>query len=177
MLTELNSNLLYLVPVMLLAGLAVVLYVVKTRRNAAGGVRGKVSDDTAATEEEAASAEGEVVLPVGSGHVNALVMDTTQRSFGRRTVILQPGKNYGRQWRYGTDLVYWLYVAKEGLKPVVPPEDLTHPPSELYEALQTKADVETVFGPRAKPADKVRIGLLVAAACVALFLMYLSAST
>jgi len=177
MLTELNSNLLYLVPVVLLAAVAIAVYVVKTRRNAAGGVRGKVSDDTAAAKEEPAGAKGEVVLPVGSGPINALVMDTTPRSFGRRTVVLQPGKNYGRQWRYGTDLVYWLYVTKEGLKPVVPPEDLTHPPSELYEALQTKADVETVFGPRAKPVDKVRIGLLVAAACVALFLMYLSASS
>jgi len=177
MLTELNGNPLYLVPVVLLAGLAIAVYVVKTRRSAAGGARGKVSDDTTAAEEGPASAEGEVVLPVGSGHVNALVMDTTQRSFGRRTVTLQSGKNYGRQWRYGTDLVYWLYVTKEGLKPVVPPEDLTHPPSELYEALQTKADVETVFGPRARPADRIRIGLLVAAACVALFLMYLSAST
>jgi len=177
MLTELNGNPLYLVPVVLLAAVAIVLYIAKTRRNAAGSVRGKVSDDTTAATEEPAGTEGEVVLPVGSGRINALVMDTTQRSFGRRTVMMQPGKNYGRQWRYGTDLVYWLYVTKEGLKSVVPPEDLTHPPSELYEALQTKADVETVFGPRAKPADKVRIGLLVAAACVALFLMYLSAST
>ena len=91
--------------------------------------------------------------------------------------MLAPGKDYGRQCRYGTNLVFCLEIGSDNeLRPVVPPVVLNHPPSELYEALQTEDDVLTVLGPQTKPGDKIRLGWLIAAARVALFLMYLSAS-
>ena len=51
---------------------------------------------------------------------------------------------------------------------------MTHPTSEVYEALQTKEDIKEVFGNHDEGENKLKIGMLVLAACVALFLMFMA---
>ena len=51
---------------------------------------------------------------------------------------------------------------------------MDHPTSEVYEAIQTKDDVKEVFGDHDESDNKLKIGMLVLAACVALFLMFMA---
>lgn len=117
----------------------------------------------------------EVLLKSETGLVNALVEDVKARSTGKRWVKMQPGKDYGRQWQYDGALFFWLVREINGvLYPVLPQEDFNHSTAELYEALQTRDDMYEVLGPQSHDSDKIRLGLLVAACIVALFLMYLA---
>jgi len=110
-----------------------------------------------------------------TGVINARIYDPAKRSRAYRHVELIPGKNYGRQWLCGTYRVFALKVGTGGLEPVVPPSDMGHPTSELYEALQTKDDVAEVLGNKNNESKNIKIGLLVLAAIVALFLMFMKA--
>lgn len=109
------------------------------------------------------------------GVINARIYNTEHRSRSLRHVELIPGEDYGRQWLYGPNLVFALQENKDGTLTVIrPPKSMEHPPSELYEALQTKDDVAEVLGNRSEDSDKIKLGLLVMAACVALFIMFMA---
>jgi hypothetical protein len=115
------------------------------------------------------------------GIINARIYDAQHRSRSLRHVELIKGKDYGRQFLCGTNLVFALkkdddYIKNkcDFLMPITPPKSMEHPPSELYEALQTKEDVAEVLGNRDESGDKIKLGLLVLAACVALFIMFMA---
>lgn len=116
--------------------------------------------------------DGEVLKD--AGHPNVLLLDVRRRRRCLRYMEgIKAGKDYGRQWLFGTNLVFLLCLTADNtLYPVVPPVEMKHTPAELYEALQTKEDVEEVLGPEKEEHNGVKYGLLVAAACVALFLMF-----
>jgi hypothetical protein len=108
------------------------------------------------------------------GIINARIYDMQHRTRYLRHVELIPGKEYGRQFLCGKDYVFALKKDGDKLTPVEPPKSMEHPPSELYEALQTKDDVKEVMGNRDESGDKLKLGLLVLAACVALFIMFMA---
>jgi len=108
------------------------------------------------------------------GVINARIYDTEHRARYLRHVELIKGKDYGRQWLCGKDSVFALQKNGNKLTPIIPPKSMEHPPSELYEALQTKDDVAEVMGNRDESGDKIKLGLLVLAACVALFIMFMA---
>jgi len=108
------------------------------------------------------------------GVINARIYDTEHRARYLCHVELIKGKDYGRQWLCGKDSVFALQKKGDKLTPIIPPKSMEHPPSELYEALQTKDDVAEVMGNRDESGDKIKLGLLVLAACVALFIMFMA---
>lgn len=167
------SNPVYIIGTAVVVALALLtFYIIRTR----GSRKAKKVKVDSEPDKEAEAAPGEMISPESEeGEVNALVHDVRNRAFGLRYVRLQVGKAYGRQWHYLNHLVYWLCLGMNGvLTPIVPPDTLDHSPTELYEALETKDDTYTVLGPQNKALDKIRLGLIVLAACVALFLMYLA---
>jgi hypothetical protein len=109
------------------------------------------------------------------GVINARIYDVAHRTRSLRHVELLKDKDYGRQWLCGPNLVFALQKNIDGTLTVIrPPKSMEHPPSELYEALQTKDDVAEVLGNRSEEGDKIKLGLLVMAACVALFIMFMA---
>jgi hypothetical protein len=146
------------------------------RRNKAHGVRKTNKGKEAGIIEALADLPPEIAKYSPTGQVNALVMDDKTRSFGLRWLNMRPGADYGRLWLYGNHNVFWLQKKRDGtILPVVPEEDMDHSPGELYEALQTRDDIDETIAPQKGSDSKIKIGLLVAAACVALFLMFLAA--
>lgn len=146
------------------------------RRNKANGVRKTNKGKEAGWENMPADLPPEIAEFSPTGQVNALVMDDKTRSFGLRWLNMRPDVDYGRLWLYGNHNVFWLEKTRDGkVLPVVPVEDMDHSPGELYEALQTRDDIDETLAPQKSENSKIKVGLLVAAACVALFLMFLAA--
>ncbi len=125
----------------------------------------------------AAPAENpEIVAQSPTGQVNARVYDAATRSFGFRWINRLPDKDYGRQWDFGNIHGFSVFKDLYGqITPVVPSIDLHHSPAELYEAINTEEDIATTIAPQKADNSKIKIGLLVFAAVVALFLMFLAA--
>jgi len=108
------------------------------------------------------------------GVINARIYDVQHRARYLRHIDLIPGKDYGRQWLCGKDYVFALQKDGDVLTPREAPRSMEHPPSELYEALQTKDDVAEVLGNRSDDDNKMKWGLLVFGACVALFIAFMA---
>ena len=107
------------------------------------------------------------------GVINARIYDVQHRTRYLRHVKLIKDKDYGRQWLCGKDYVFALQKNGDKLTPIIPPKSMEHPPSELYEALQTKDDVAEVMGNRDESGDKIKLGLLILLAGVVVFLMFI----
>ena len=109
------------------------------------------------------------------GEVNAEIVNPVSRTIGFYHVNLLPNKDYGRQWLIQAKNIYSLRIGIDGKLEKMPHNtSMTHPTSEVYEALQTKEDIKEVFGNHDEGENKLKIGMLVLAACVALFLMFMA---
>ena len=109
------------------------------------------------------------------GEVNAEIVNPVSRTIGFYHVNLLPNKDYGRQWLIQSKNIYSLRIGADGKLEKMPHNtSMTHPTSEVYEALQTKEDIKEVFGNHDEGENKLKIGMLVLAACVALFLMFMA---
>ena len=109
------------------------------------------------------------------GEVNAEIVNPVSRTIGFYHVNLLPNKDYGRQWLIQAKNIYSLRIVIDGKLEKMPHNtSMTHPTSEVYEALQTKEDIKEVFGNHDEGENKLKIGMLVLAACVALFLMFMA---
>lgn len=107
---------------------------------------------------------------------NALIYDDVHRLRYKAQITRLAGKDYGRQWRYGSDPLFSLELTPNGqLVPTPFPATLEHSPTELYESIQTRDDMQEVFGSQEHPGDKVKMWLLIILAVVVVFLMYLKA--
>ena len=109
------------------------------------------------------------------GEVNAEIVNPVSRTIGFYHVNLLSNKDYGRQWLIQAKNIYSLRIGIDGKLEKMPHNtSMTHPTSEVYEALQTKEDIKEVFGNHDEGENKLKIGMLVLAACVALFLMFMA---
>jgi len=109
------------------------------------------------------------------GDINAEIVNPAHRTIGFYHVDMLPGKDYGRQWLIQAKSVFSLRIGKDGsLEPMDHNTLMDHPTSEAYEAIQTKDDMVEVFGNHDEGDNKLKIGMLVLAACVALFLMFMA---
>jgi hypothetical protein len=109
------------------------------------------------------------------GVVNAEIVNPVARTIGFYHVDLVPNKDYGRSWLIGGKNIYSLRINnKNELEKMLHNATMEHPTSEVYEAIQTKDDIKEVFGNHDEGDNKLKIGMLVLAACVALFLMFMA---
>jgi len=109
------------------------------------------------------------------GENNAEIVDPKRRTIGRYHVNLLDGKDYGRQFLVDGFYLYSLRIDKDGVLQQMPHSiDMKHPTSELYEAVQTKEDMEEVIGNHDESGDKFKMVFLVVGACIALFLMFMA---
>lgn len=107
------------------------------------------------------------------GSINAEIINPLHRTVGLYHVDLEPNKDYGRQYLINSNHVFSLRInpVTNTLEPAPHSRTMDHPPSEVYESIQTKELVTEVFGDHDEGDNKLKIGMLVLAACVALFLM------
>lgn len=107
------------------------------------------------------------------GFINAEIIDPVRRTIGLYHLDLEENKDYGRQYLIGGNWIFSLRInpSTGQLDPAPHSVTMDHPPSEVYECIQTKEMVVEVFGDHDEEQNKLKIGLLVLAACVALFLM------
>ena len=109
------------------------------------------------------------------GDINAEIVNPQERTVGFYHAELIPNKDYGRSWLIGGKNVFSLRINnKNELEKVPHSATMEHPTSEVYEAIQTKEDIKEVFGNHDEGDNKLKIGMLVLAACVALFLMFMA---
>jgi len=109
------------------------------------------------------------------GEINAEIVNPILRTIGFYHVELIPNKDYGRSWLIGGKNIYSLRINdKHELEKLTHNTTMQHPTSEVYEAIQTKEDIKEVFGNHEEGDNKLKIGMLVLAACVALFLMFMA---
>lgn len=111
-----------------------------------------------------------------SGKSNALMVNVKMRKMVMVNVQLKPEKNYGRQWDYAPYTgIYFLKRNLDGsIEPTVPSEVIADSPTELYEAIQTFDDVREVFGWQEEGTDKFKLGMLILASVIALFIMFMA---
>jgi len=106
---------------------------------------------------------------------NAEIVNPLHRTIGLYHVELIKGKDYGRTYLVGGANVFSLRMLADGSLERLPHNtSMDHPPSEVYRAIHTKEKVKEVFGDHDEGDNKLKIGLLVLAACVALFIMFMA---
>jgi hypothetical protein len=106
---------------------------------------------------------------------NAEIVNPLHRTIGLYHVELIKGKDYGRTYLVGGQNVFSLRMLLDGSLERLPHNTaMDHPPSEVYRAIHTKEKVREVFGDHDEGDNKLKIGLLVLAACVALFIMFMA---
>ncbi len=107
------------------------------------------------------------------GEINAEIINPVHRTIGLYHVELAPNKDYGRQYLYNSRWIFSLRINPDTneLQPAPHTRTMDHPPSEVYESIQTKELVTEVFGDHDEGDNKMKLGMLILAACIALFLM------
>jgi len=110
-----------------------------------------------------------------NGEINAEIVDPRSHTIGKYHVELLAGKDYGRQFYATPNYLYELRITTDGvLEPLPHYLKMDVPPSEIYRAINTKEKVKEVFGNHEEGGDKLKLGLLVFAGCIALFLMFMA---
>jgi len=111
-----------------------------------------------------------------TGTMNARIYDIKHLKRCFRHVELLPDKDYGRYWDDGQKKFFKLVITPTGLQPLQEYFDysMKHSHPELIMAISTYEYMKGGFGKHDESGDKIKLGLLVFAACVALFIMFMA---